>query len=242
MIGAEDDDIVRLRDLFYIDKDKDKTIRDGLKPSVTDKIKTKCFNCGGQLIHDINLVCSKCGQVQDSMPEFVVSYEDMPKKSNAYVRRVHFMRILKRIQNKRRTEIEYDTPNIETDIYDGTTINKLKKMVKDYRINCYYLIERITNKPYIHLTYKQQESILALYIKISHIWDFVLTKDEKLGRKNYLNNYFVLKQICRILGYDDIVDKIHDLLGKSIREKHMKLWKNIMKYLNIWQVHHQVKS
>lgn len=202
-----------------------------LKPAKR-KDRYKC-HCGGNIIRsEYYLVCEKCGQTSDEMKEFINTPTE-PRKNNAYIRRVHFLRILKRVLNKRRTEIEIPSDMLD-DVkikLDGSTINALKKKVKNYRVNCYYLMEKLINKPYISLTQEQQEHITTVYVKISRIWDSVLTEKEKIGRHNAPNNYFLLKQICLYLGYTSQARKIHDLLGKPIQAKHTLIWANIKKYL-----------
>lgn len=196
----------------------------------------ECEMCKGSIIlYDGSYVCESCGivyerELRSEIPtkeEILINYYTSKKR---YSRLIHLSRVIKKLNSTRRTtkdDLDFPTIIKKYDIKKTDTIDVLKAKIKDYNIN-HYCILNYLHPSYIFIDYILQRRIFSIYNKITKIYYREITP--KTNRKNFLNNYYVLKKILLMLRRKDISDKIQSLKVKSNINKYNAIWKSIMDY------------
>ena len=97
-----------------------------------------------------------------------------------------------KIHNRDNVLYNYTIPNTYQIL---ECILKRNEMMK-YKNSIYYIIFKLSNQPFPHITTKEYNMILNVFNVVSSIYD----KYKPKGRKSFLNYYFVLKKILIMLG------------------------------------------
>lgn len=201
-------------------------------PVQSKKDPYKCERCGSDLVIDNKeIVCSMCGTVYGHEYEFDTNLQNNYKYvKKGYQRVVHLSRIIKKLNCTRRSvKDNLDFKNIvkKYKIKKSDSIDTVMHKIKNYKINHYCILNYF--KPnYIFIDYDLQNKIFCIYNRIITIYYSKIAK--RFKRRNFLNNYFVLKKILLMLGKDEISNHIHCLKVKQNLMKYNTIWNEIMKY------------
>jgi len=152
------------------------------------------------------------------------------KMKKCYSRAVHLARIIKKINCTSKSKKDNLDMNLIIKKYKlnkNDSINIVRKKIKDHKIN-HYIIMQYYNPNYIFINYELQHNIFKIYNQITKIFYDNLSKI--YNRKNFLNNFYVLKKILIMLHYNNLADRIQDLKIKKNIEKYNIIWNDIIKY------------
>lgn len=197
---------------------------------------TTCKYCQHELVrYEYNYICNYCGTVADT--EFIDDLRDPSelsalnyKHNKPYQRVKHLMKLIRKIncnRNSRKDNINADEIIQNSKILKDDDIDTVKGKINDFKINQYVIMNKLHNK-YLLINTDLQEQIKSLYVKVERIYFDKLNIN---SRKNFLNNYFILKKILHLLNHDDIASKIHCLkISKNI-SNYEKIWEQIVEYL-----------
>lgn len=204
------------------------------KPVKTDLMN--CEYCHHNLIQDdYQLICSYCGTIANT--EFVDDLQDpctisaiKYSHNKPYSRVKHLMKLIRKIncnRNSLKDNINVNEIISNSNITAEDDVNTVKQKINDFRINQYIIMNKI--KPnYLLINTELQEEIRKLYVKIERIY---FDKINLPNRKNFINNFFILKKILTLLNRSDIADKIHSLKVYKNRIQYENIWNKILAYL-----------
>ena len=191
-----------------------------------------CIDCEVEMTIDYQkstLVCTKCG-LCDYYPVYLASYNHMMqplRRKCAYKRLDNFKTILNQfLYGGKKLVPDHVIDAIRDEIHDGTnilynytipiTIPILEFILKRNELMIYkdsicLIYFKLNGKSFPHITTKEYNSILNAFNLVSTIYD----KYEPKGRKSFLNDSFVLKQILIMLGKVEYAKYIPPLKTRS---------------------------
>ena len=187
------------------------------------------------------LVCTKCG-VFSYYPAYVQSYNHTMQYSRRkciYKRSDNFKTILNQffyggkqivpdnVMEAIRGEI-HDVTNILYNFTKPITIPILECILKRngltmYKDSIYLIYFKLSGSHTPHITTKEYNTMLKVFDVVSTIYD----KYKPKGRKSFLNNYFVLKQILIMRGMDQYAKYIPKLKTRSKQKELERVWELI---------------
>ena len=205
-----------------------------------------CMDCKLRKIVDYEkstLVCTKCG-VFEYYPFYVSSYNHTMQPSRRkciYKRYDNFKVILNQFFYGGKRVVPHDImETIRDKIHDETnilynytipiTIPILECILKRneltmYKGSIYYIYFKLCGLPTPHITTKEYNMMLKVFDVVSTIYD----KYKPKGRKSFLNNSFVLKQVLIMRGIDQYAKYIPKLKTNSKQKELERVWELITK-------------
>ena len=89
-----------------------------------------------------------------------------------------------------------------------------------YKDSIYFIFFKLSGKSFPHITTKEYNSILNVFNVVSSIYD----KYKPNGRKSFLNYFFILKQILRMMGKVEYAKCIPPLKTHSKKKELERVW------------------
>lgn len=189
-----------------------------------------CNKCNAYKIFNSEYyVCPNCGECGET--EFFNYSRDI-KNYQPYRRINHLIKKLDEIK-MRKYEID---PTIKNELikYKIKSPEQVKKILKKLKMKnqykyCVHIFVTHCEYKINSLTKNEESMIKDYFVKIVNIFK----SNNNFGRKNFLNYYFVLNEILKLINREDICIIIPKLLNKSKLKNHFKIWNKIIAYFII---------
>lgn len=115
------------------------------------------------------------------------------------------------------------------------TIQTMKKIMKDLRLNQYYehiphIISKITGLPPPTISRDMEEKLRVMFKEIQEPFELYCPKD----RINFLSYSYVLHKFCQLLELDNFVRCFPLLKSRDKLRQYDRIWRKICTYLK-WQ-------
>ena len=205
-----------------------------------------CIDCNVEMTIDYQkstLVCTNCGLSQLNQV-LVTSYNHtmQPLRTKCvYKRSDNFKVIVRQFFYGGKKLVSDDVmETIRDEIHDETnilypyeiplTIQILQCVLKRteltiYKDSIYFIVFKLNNQPFPHITTKEYNLILNVFDVVSSIYD----KYKPKGRKSVLNYPFVLKKILIMLGKIEYAEYTPQLKTHSKQKELEWMWELITK-------------
>ena len=216
--------------------------------------KTSCDACGGQLCQqrDTSLVCESCGLVAKQTALWQhnnalnLSYQNNTERLRAgvgYLRKNHLSNLLNSLTgnngNKKAREhvvmvAEHAKKNyIQLNEITPEVVRKiLKQLRKPELYDRSVFITMQLNKEYTPPVYTHvyKLKLVQQFALIERLFKKVCAKEQS-SRRNFLSYTFVLAQLNRLNGREDLNQNIKMLKSFELKEKANSLWRALMQAL-----------
>ena len=203
-----------------------------------------CENCNTDMLYDeqaAQVSCTECGLCRDYQDPRDTSYREgvCIVTPYAYKRINHFKEWLAQIQAKESTEIprgilmDIQAELKKERIHDkkDVTHEKIRKYLKKLRHNKYYehipaILNRITGEKAPKFSSEIEERLVSMFSQIQEPFQ----KHCKIiapKRKNFLSYSYTLRQMCIVLGREDLAQNFALLKSREKNFVQDQIWKAI---------------
>jgi Zn ribbon nucleic-acid-binding protein len=206
-----------------------------------------CPQCNEPLLwmeDSCDSVCTRCGTATKQIDtEFRASFTTHSSitRTNYYERRDHMKTILKDIQGKESKDVPeevyddvivylYTSRLLDPENADTETIREALK--RTGHSNCYRNINTILfklfNIPPPSISDKEVKTILSKFMELQDHWQ-QMSHQEKEGRKNFLNYFYVIRKLCELSGFHWLVPRFRLLKHAPRLETYDIVWERLVK-------------